>query len=86
MTKATLRSCRVLVTPTSFAKNDPCLKVELEATVGEVIYNPTGRPLSAVEGLDLLPGFDGYIAVLDVIDRSALESADRLKAIARYEV
>jgi D-3-phosphoglycerate dehydrogenase len=86
MTMAALRSCRVLVTPTSFAKNDPRLKVELEATVGEVIYNPTGRPLSAVEVRDLLPGCDGYIAGLDVIDRSALEAADRLKVIARYGV
>jgi D-3-phosphoglycerate dehydrogenase len=81
-----LQSCRVLVTPTSFARNDPRLKVELEAAVGEVIYNPTGRPLSAVEVRDLLPGCDGYIAGLDVIDRSALESADRLKVIARYGV
>jgi D-3-phosphoglycerate dehydrogenase len=86
MTMAALQSCRVLVTPTSFARNDPRLKVELEAAVGEVIYNPTGRPLSAVEVRDLLPGCDGYIAGLDVIDRSALESADRLKVIARYGV
>ena len=34
----------------------------------------------------LLPGVDGYIAGLDVIDRAALESADRLKVIARYGV
>ena len=34
----------------------------------------------------LLPGVDGYIAGLDEIDRGALDSADRLKVIARYGV
>jgi D-3-phosphoglycerate dehydrogenase / 2-oxoglutarate reductase len=81
-----LKHCRVLVTATSFGKNDPRLKTELEATVGEVTYNPTGKPLSSAEVAGLLPGVDGYIAGLDEIDRSALEKADRLKVIARYGV
>jgi D-3-phosphoglycerate dehydrogenase len=79
-----LRSCRVLVTPTSYAKDDPRLRTELEAAVGEVIYNPTGRPLSGVELADLLPGCHGYIAGLDRVDRTALGAADRLRVIARY--
>lgn len=79
-----LKLCRVLVTPTSYAKNDPRLKTELEATVGEVIYNPTGKPLSSAQVAELLPGCDGYIAGLDVIDRDALAAADSLKVIARY--
>lgn len=79
-----LKLCRVLVTPTSYAKNDPRLKTELEAAVGEVIYNPTGKPLSSAQVAELLPGCDGYIAGLDVIDRAALAVADRLKVIARY--
>jgi D-3-phosphoglycerate dehydrogenase len=81
-----LKHCRVLVTATSYGKNDPRLKTELEATVGEVIYNPTGKPLSSAEVASLLPGVDGYIAGLDEIDRPALEKADRLKVIARYGV
>jgi D-3-phosphoglycerate dehydrogenase len=81
-----LKHCRVLVTPTSYGKNDPRLKTELEAAVGEVIYNPTGKPLSSAEVASLLPGVDGYIAGLDEIDRPALEKADRLKVIARYGV
>jgi phosphoglycerate dehydrogenase-like enzyme len=81
-----LGSCRVLVTPRSFGRHDPRLKTELEATVGEVIYNPFGRSLSSVEVGGLLPGCDGYIAGLDTIDRAALESADRLCVIARYGV
>jgi len=81
-----LKSCRILVTPTSYAKNDPRLKTELEQQVGEVIYNPTGKPLPSTEVARLLPGVDGYIAGLDAIDRPALAAADRLKVIARYGV
>lgn len=81
-----LKECRLLVTPTSYGKNDPRLKTELEALVGEVIYNPTGKPLTSAEVARLLPGVDGYIAGLDAIDASALDAADRLKVIARYGV
>jgi D-3-phosphoglycerate dehydrogenase len=81
-----LKNARLLVTPTSYGKNDPRLKTELERLVGEVIYNPTGKPLSSTEVAALLPGIDGYIAGLDVIDRAALEKADRLKVICRYGV
>ena len=81
-----LKQCRVLVTPTSYGKNDPRLRTELESAVGEVIYNQLGRPLTSEEVRALLPGIDGYIAGLDIIDRAALGSADRLKVIARYGV
>ncbi len=81
-----LNECRLLVTPTSYGKNDTRLKTELEAQVGEVIYNPTGKPLTSAEIGQLLPGIDGYIAGLDGIDANALRSADRLKVISRYGV
>lgn len=81
-----LKECRLLVTPTSYGKQDPRLKIDLEAMVGEVIYNPTGKPLTSAEVARLLPGVDGYIAGLDVIDANALSAADRLKVIARYGV
>lgn len=81
-----LKQCRLLVTPTSYGKNDTRLKSELEEQVGEVIYNPTGKPLSSAEVAKLLPGIDGYIAGLDGIDADALEAADRLRVIARYGV
>jgi len=81
-----LKDCRLLVTPTSYGKNDARLKIELEAQVGEVIYNPTGKPLTSAEVAQLLPGIDGYIAGLDGIDANALKSADRLKVISRYGV
>src|SRR6185312_11416274 len=81
-----LKACRVLVTPTSFGKNDRRLRPELEGAVGEVIYNKHSRPLTSAELRALLPGCHGFIAGLDAIDGAALESADRLKVIARYGV
>jgi D-3-phosphoglycerate dehydrogenase len=81
-----LKKFHLLVTPTSYGKNDPRLKTELEELVGEVIYNPSSKPLSSAELARLLPGIDGYIAGLDEIDSSALAAADRLKVIARYGV
>lgn len=68
-----LSQCRLLVTPTSYAKDDPRLKTDLEKAVAEVIYNPAGRPLSSSEVANLLPGINGYIAGLDAIDRAALQ-------------
>lgn len=85
MTKQ-LQDCRVLVTPTSYGVNDPSLRTQLEAEVGEVIYNSSGKPLSSSQIKEILPGVNGYIAGLDNIDRSALETADQLMVIARYGV
>jgi D-3-phosphoglycerate dehydrogenase len=81
-----LKKYRVLVTPTTFGLYDKRLRQELEAAVGEVIYNERGRPLASSELQELLPGCDGFIAGLDRVDSTALESADRLKVIARYGV
>lgn len=81
-----LKQCKVLVTTTSFGINDPEMKSYLEQEVGEVIYNPTGKPLKADALGQLLVGIDGLIAGLDEINRTALEKADRLKVISRYGV
>ncbi len=86
MSRMDLKNCTLLVTPTSYGKNDASLKTELEQLVGKVIYNPTGKPLTSAEVAALLPGVDGYIAGLDGIDAAALAAADRLKVIARYGV
>jgi D-3-phosphoglycerate dehydrogenase len=81
-----LKDAKILVSATSYGKNDPRLKTELEAQVASVMYNPTGKPLTSAQLADLLPGIDGFIAGLDVIDSAALEKAARLKVIARYGV
>ena len=79
-----VKNYRVLVTPNSFGKHNQALKQELEALVGEVVYNTTGKPLSSAQVQNLLPGIDGYIAGLDQIDAQALQGADSLKVIVRY--
>ena len=81
-----LRECRVLVTATSYGKNDPALISHLENSVGEVIYNTTGKPYGSAQLQALLPGMDGYIAGLDCIDRPAIQCANTLQVIARYGV
>lgn len=81
-----LKDAHVLVTATSYGKNDLRLKSELEAQVGKVTYNPTGKPLNAEQLGLLLPGVDGWIAGVDQINKDALQKADRLKVIARYGV
>ena len=81
-----LNECRLLVTPTSFGKNDPGMIPGLRNLVGEVLLNETGRRLLSDEVADLLPGVDGFIAGNDVIDKNALKHADCLRVIARYGV
>ncbi|NTU47404.1 MAG: phosphoglycerate dehydrogenase [Syntrophobacteraceae bacterium] len=81
-----LSECRVLVTPTTFGKEDPQLRSTLEKAVGEVIYNPMARPLSSSELLPLVKETDGCIAGLDQIDSSVIAAGSRLQVIARYGV
>lgn len=81
-----LSECRVLVTPTTFGKDDPTLRSHLENKVGEVVYNPVDRPLHASELVPIVKDIEGYIAGLDQIDASVIEAASRLKVIARYGV
>lgn len=81
-----LSECRVLVTPTTFGKEDPDLRSSLEKAVGEAVYSPVSRPLVSSELLPLVKGADGYIAGLDQIDSSVIEASDRLQVIARYGV
>ncbi len=81
-----LHDCHILVTATSYGQHDAGLRRELEAAVGRVTYNETGRPLSSSQLAALLPGVDGYIAGLDAIDAAALAAADALRVVARYGV
>lgn len=81
-----LNETHILVTATSYGQHDVGLKTELEALVGRVSYNDTGRPLSSAQLAALLPGVDGIIAGLDAIDAAALAAADALRVVARYGV
>jgi D-3-phosphoglycerate dehydrogenase len=81
-----LKDYHVLVTPRSFGRDDPDIKQSLEARVGTVTYNETGRPFTEDDLLEIIPEVDGYIAGLDPISRAVLESGERLKVVARYGV
>jgi D-3-phosphoglycerate dehydrogenase len=81
-----LKACHVLVTPTSYGRDDATLKTELEKRAGKVTYNSRGKPLSSARLVEILPDADGYIAGLDVIDAAALAGAGQLQVIARYGV
>jgi phosphoglycerate dehydrogenase-like enzyme len=81
-----LSACHVLVTPTSYGKHEPALIAELEACVGRVTWNPTGKPLTSAQLQPLLADVDGFIAGLDAIDAAALAAAPCLRVVARYGV
>ncbi len=86
MNRKRLQDCHVLVTPTSYGRDDEELKRVLEAQVGKVTYNTTGRPLTDLELIELIEDVDGYIAGLDVISREVLQAAKNLQVVARYGV
>ena len=81
-----LSDCHVLVTPTSFGRDDERLAQTLEQRVGRVTYNTTGEPLSSAQLSRLLPDVDGVIAGLDAFDAAALAVAPALRVVARYGV
>lgn len=81
-----LKESRILVTATSYGKNDPSLKTFLGERVGQVVYNSLAKPLNSAQLQELLPGVDGWVAGLDEIDANALKVADHLKVISRYGV
>ena len=81
-----LTKCTVLVSPASFTQGDPEVQHVLESSVGSVVYNTTGKRLSAAQLQEMLKGVDGYIAGVDEVTADVIASADRLKVISRYGV
>ncbi len=79
-----LKKCKILVTPTSFSKYNLKYAKELEDTVGEVIYNTSGKPLLEEDLIPLVCDIDGFIAGLDDITANVIKAAKVLKVIARY--
>ncbi len=76
---------KILVTPTSLQpdKNPAALK-SLQDFSCDLVFNPTGRPLTEDELIPLLKDCDGYIAGLDFITRKVIDSCPDLKVISRY--
>ena len=81
-----LKDKSVVVTTTSFGKMDPDLRPTLESSVGKVTYNTKGRPLSEAELIPLIREADGFIAGLDHITASIIQSSRNLKVISRYGI
>ena len=73
----------VLVTVRSF-EGEP--RAELEGAVREVRWNERGRPLERAELHEALADVDGVIAGVDRFDAGVIESARRLRVIARHGV
>ena len=80
---------KILVTPTSMqpqeGKVNPALE-KLREFADELVFNPTGKPLTGERLIQQLQGCDGYLAGLDSISADVLEHCPNLKAISRYGV
>lgn len=78
---------KILVTPTSLqpGKGSAALEI-LKEFSDDLIFNPTGRPLTEDELIPLLQDCEGYVAGLDFITRKVIEACPKLKVISRYGV
>ena len=79
---------RILITTSSFGKDDPSPLNLLQNAGYEAITNPYGRKLTEAEALDLLSEVKpvGIIAGLEPITAHVLQQAKGLKAISRCGV
>ena len=75
----------ILITTSSFAKNESALIEKIEEKGFDVILNPYGRKLTEDEVDELIDRHQpvGMIAGVEPLTRSVLEKADNLKAISR---
>lgn len=76
---------KVLVTPTSFRPGCGLKALEtLEGFTKDIVFNPTGKPLTQDELIPLLQDCDGYIAGLDDVTAKVLDACPKLKVVSRY--
>ena len=79
------REAVVLVTARSFGQGQRSrLRSELEGAVREVRWNELGRPMASGELHDAMADVDGVIAGVDRFDAAVIETASRLRVIARH--
>lgn len=79
-------SYRVAIGPSSFGEVDRAPLRMLEEAHCEIVPNPYGRRLTEDEIIAHIADADGLIAGLEPLNRRVLESAKRLRAIARVGV
>jgi len=77
---------RVAIGPSSFAAVDKTPLKILEQAGIDVVPNPYKRRLTEQEIIAHLDGIDGLIAGLEPLNRKVLQSAPKLKAIARVGI
>ncbi len=78
---------KILVTPTSLQPDKKSAELEvLREFSNDLVFNPTGRPLTEEELIPLLQDCDGYVAGLDFITEKVIAACPKLKVISRYGV
>jgi D-3-phosphoglycerate dehydrogenase len=78
---------KILVTPTSLQEGKKSAALDtLKAFSEDLVFNPTGKPLTEDELLPLLKDCDGYVAGLDFVTEKVLKECKKLKVISRYGV
>ncbi len=78
---------KILVTPTSIQQGKSSKALEkLMAFSDDLVFNPTGKPLSEDELIPLLKDCEGYLAGLDSVTEKVLDNCKGLKVISRYGV
>jgi len=75
----------ILITTSSFGKNDPAPLASLQKAGMSIISNPYGRKLTEDEVLQLIAEHKptGMIAGIDPLTRRAQENAEGLRVISR---
>ncbi len=76
---------KILITTSSFAKNDPAPLKKLEALNCEVVLNPLKRKLTEAEARELIKKHqpDALLAGVEPLTKEVLSAADNLKIISR---
>ena len=76
---------KILVTPTSMqpGKESEALNV-LRGFSQDLVFNPTGKPLTQEDLIPLLKDCEGYLAGLDFVTEKVIQACPKLKVISRY--
>ncbi len=77
---------KIGVSTSSFGNPDSSPIQKLKSQGVEVVMNPHGRRLTRSETIEFVKDLDGLVAGLETLDRQVLQSAPRLKAIARVGI
>ena len=76
---------KILVTPTSMQPNkDSEALRELRSFSEDLVFNPTGKPLTEEALIPLLKDCEGVLAGLDFVTEKVIGACPKLKAISRY--